>query len=181
MKNKQETLFEWCPQPKTSAPTDFTRIAQNLKRSKLLYAIPLTLMIAVLAGFLVFLSTYVGPGPVNIEITTDKQSYLPGEEIQFQIYVNNPQIWRVPYPTEMSYALVEPNVGRDIMYPQPHPTFALLSKVFYDNYTWDQMSGVISQARTQVQPGNYTLTVAFGGPVSYGQGGSCTVEIKSES
>ena len=46
-----------------------------------------------------------GEGPVNIEIETDKQSYLPGEEVQFQVFVYNPRFWHVPYPSMVEYRI----------------------------------------------------------------------------
>ncbi len=43
----------WCPQPKTSAPTSFTRISRHLRNSKIvLLIIPATIAIAAIVGFM---------------------------------------------------------------------------------------------------------------------------------
>lgn len=198
--NLIKKLRSWCPQPKTSAPTGLTRLAQLGKRSKLLYAIPAAVLIAVIAGVLIFMSTYIGPGQVKIEVETDKQLYLPGEEIQFRIYIRNPQIWQVRYPDTMTYEIFNQNGTRIEPWNthsqggSPVPAF---SKTLYYTYAWDQGTGIISK-RTQVPCGNYTFCATLGGiqlvPVlmnqthstdndsyelfDYENGGNCTIEIK---
>jgi hypothetical protein len=119
-----------------------------------------------------------GPGPVTIEIDTDKQSYLPGELVQFRIYVYNPRFWHVPYPYSVDYRIGDEGVTKQMTLTSPPPTFVPWQRVFYDSYVWDQKTGSGGN-RTQVQPGNYTLDVMFSGPVDYGLGGSCTFEIRS--
>ncbi len=54
MRNIRKRLLEWCPQPKTSAPTGFTGISRHLRNSKLLYAIPATLIIVAIIGLVIF-------------------------------------------------------------------------------------------------------------------------------
>jgi len=45
--NPIKKLRSWCPQPKTSAPTGFTRISQRVRRSKIFYILPVILLISV--------------------------------------------------------------------------------------------------------------------------------------
>lgn len=198
--NSIKKLRSWCPQPKTSAPTGLTRIAQLWKRSRLLYAIPAAFLIAMIAGVLIFVSTYIGPGQVKIEVETDRQSYQPSEEIQFRIYIRNPQIWQIRYPNTMTYEIFDQNDTRIEPWSthsqggSPLPAF---SKTLYYTYTWDRSTGFVSN-RTQVPCGNYTFCATLGGiqlaPVlmnqarstnndsyelfDYENGGNCTIEIK---
>lgn len=151
-----------------------------MKKSKRTYVIlaVVVLCLAVVFAYRLTSLPLTGPGPVDIEIETDKQSYLPGVEIQFRIYVKNPRVWNVPYPSSITYKIGDEGVTKHITLTNPPPTFPALSRTLYDTYVWDQKTGPGGN-RTQVPLGNYTLTVNFGGPVDYGNGGSCTIEIRS--
>jgi hypothetical protein len=122
-----------------------------------------------------------GPGPVEIELTTDKPFYLQGEEVNFTITVNNPQDWPVPYPNVINYQIERNDQIVDDVTAQVtlagSPTFPAHSRTLYDTYVWDQKAG-LGNNRTQVPLGNYTLNVSFGGPVDYGIGGNYTFEIR---
>ena len=132
--------------------------------------------------------TNYGPGPISIEVTTDKVFYLQGEEVNFTIYVNNPQDWPVECPWGVDYAiekdgLIIDGVSVNIDFaPDRIPTFPSHSRTLYGNmWHWDQNMYVNKTfPRVQVQPGNYTLTVSFYGRVDYGNSGNCTFEIKSK-
>jgi len=155
-------------------------VVTNMQKSRRVYVV-LALVVLGLAMALVFRLTsppVTGTGPVNIEIETDKQSYLPGVEVQFRVYVYNPRFWHVPYPSMVEYRIGNEGLTRQMTLTSPPPTFVPWSRVLYDTYVWDQKAGTGGN-RTQVQPGNYTLTVSFGGPVDYGKGGSCAIEIRS--
>lgn len=117
-----------------------------------------------------------GPGPINIEVATDKQSYLPGEEIKFHIYVYNSRFWQVPYPFRVEYRIGDGALVKQITLPIPPPTFHQWSRILYDTYVWDQKTGSGGN-RTQVLPGDYTLTVSFDGIIDYGNDGSCTIDV----
>ena len=198
--NPIKKLRSWCPQPKTSAPISLTRIAQLWKRFKFLYAIPVAFLIAMIAGVLIFLSTYIGPGQAKIEVKTDKQSYQPGEEIQFRIYIRNPQMWQICYPNTMTYEIFDQNGTRIEpwnTHSQGGGPLPIFSETLYYTYTWEQGTGFLSN-RTQVPCGNYTFCATLGGiqlaPVlmnqarstnndsyelfDYENGGNCTIEIK---
>ena len=55
--------------------------------------------------------TIVGNGPIEIQIVATKPSYTPETQGQFQIYINNPQNWSVPYPTSVWYRIGSLNSG----------------------------------------------------------------------
>jgi hypothetical protein len=138
--------------------------------------VAIALLIVVVWGYLFFVSTYTGPGPIEIEITTEKSVYTQGEEVQFSIYVDNQQDWRVIYPSTAYYRIgedwalkIEGDYGSFVQYFPPH------SRTLYRTYIWDQKTG---ENLTLVQPGNYTFTVSFDGPVDYGNGGNYTIEIR---
>jgi len=54
-----------------------------------------------------------GPGPIEIEVSTDKPFYLQGEEVNFIIYVNNPQNWPVAYPDLVGYDVEKDGISID--------------------------------------------------------------------
>jgi hypothetical protein len=115
-----------------------------------------------------------GPGPIDIEVTTDKPFYRLGELINFTIYVNNPQDWPVPSPEAVSYKIREDDhVVSDTSMNADYPpgtidTFPAHSRTS-SFYLWNSGS---------VPSGNYTLTVTYYGLVDYGEGGNCTFEIR---
>jgi hypothetical protein len=127
---------------------------------------------------------YYGPGPVEIEVTTDKPYYLQGEKVNFVIIVNNPQDWPVMAPLEVGYAIEKDGLilGAPIvcidygMYDVP--TFPAHSRTLYNPplQAWDQKMDV-NGTRVQVQSGNYTLTVSLGG-YYYNDSANCTFEIR---
>jgi hypothetical protein len=126
--------------------------------------------------------TYYGPGPVEIEVATEKPSYHQGEEVYFVIYVTNPQDWPVPYPNFAGYqiqkegALIDSGTGVNVDYPANGPTFPAHSTTPYHPYLlWNQKMD-INGTHVQVQPGNYTLEVTLGG-YGYDNIGNCTFEI----
>ena len=152
----------------------------NMQKSRRIYVV-LALVALSLVMVLVFRMTsppVTGSGPVTIEIETDKQSYLPGVEVQFRVYVYNPRFWRVPYPSMVDYRIGDDGLTKQMTLTSPPPTFVPWSRVLYDTYVWDQKTGS-GDNRTQAEPGNYTFTVSFGGPADYGKVGSCTIEIRS--
>jgi len=127
--------------------------------------------------------TSYGPGPVEIEVTTDKPIYLQGEMVNFTIYVYNPFDWKVPHPHGVTFQIEENNtfVQSSSMAidfpPDALPTFSPHSKVFYYNYSWNQKART-NDKLTLVQPGNYTFSVTFRGLVTYGEGNRCIFEIR---
>ncbi len=121
-----------------------------------------------------------GSGPIDIEVVTDKSFYLQGEEINFTIYVTNPQDWNVPQPSSVVYDIKKDDefivgVDRNISF-DGQPVFLEHSKILFDSRVWDQKVGSVDN-QTFVQPGNYTFFVSFDGSVNYGNGGNCTFEI----
>jgi hypothetical protein len=144
-------------------------------RLYIIAAISLILMlILVFLIFAFFFST--GPGPVEIEVKADKPFYLQGEKITFSIYVNNKQNWRVLYPSNIAYSMsgvVTPSIFSDYA-AGSIPSFPAHSTTLYDTFVWDQKMA----DRNLAQSGNYTLVVTLTGPVNYGNGGNCTIEIR---
>ncbi|MBN1244579.1 hypothetical protein JXA31_03200 [Candidatus Bathyarchaeota archaeon] len=174
---------------KSSAPQ-----TEPKKRSRRFYVIlaAAVLLIAIIisAVFLSFFmmgQTSYGPGPVDIEVTSEKQFYLQGEEVIFIIYVNNPQEWPVPYPYSVLYIVEKDCVyvaslgGGQIDYVAPSPKFPSHSKTLYGDFLmpWNQTTN-LNGTRVQVQPGNYTLTVSLSG-YGYDASGNCSFEIRPNS
>ena len=149
------------------------------RRPRRLYLIlaAVTLMVAGILAYWFIASAYTGPGAIKIEIATDKQSHLLGEEIQFRAHVYNPQLWRVTYPSRVDHRIGDEGLTKHITLASPPPSFPGQSRTLYDTYVWDQKTGPGGN-RTQVLPGEYLLTVSFDGPIEYGNGGNCTVEIR---
>jgi hypothetical protein len=158
-----------------------------VKRSTRLYlvivAVILLIVIIITAVFLNQPS--YGPGPVYIEVASDKQVYLQGEEVNFTIYVNNPHDWNIPQPNSVSYIIEKDGVyvasigGGQITYVEPLPMFSPNTKTRYQELLmpWDQKTHLNGNL-VQVQPGNYTLIVTFDGAVDYGDSGNSTFEIQ---
>jgi hypothetical protein len=162
------------------------------KKSRRLYLVlaATVLLIAVIIGVIIFEisdinQTNYGPGPVEIEVISDKPFYLQGEKVNFTIYVNNPHDWPVPYPNSVRYIIEKDDLyvaslgGGQIDYPAPFPMFPPNSKRLYQEFlmTWNQKTN-LNGTLVQVQPGNYTLTVSFDGAVDYGDSSNCTFEIR---
>jgi hypothetical protein len=157
------------------------------KKSKRFYTIlaVTVLLLALLAGVVIFEwsnlgRTNYGPGPVDIEVTTDKTFYLQGEEVHFNIYVNNPQDWQVGHPTTVAHEVNEDNQSiysdhfeKD--YGDSWPAFPAHSKTLFETYSWNQKN--INGSSTE--PGNYTLTVTFyHGLIDYGNAGTYSFEVQ---
>jgi len=106
------------------------------RRPRRLYLIlaAVTLMVAGILVYWFFASAYTGPSPVKIEIATDKQSYLLGEEIQFRVHVYNPQLWRVAYPSRIDYRIGDEDLTKHITLASPPPSFPGQSRTLYDTY-----------------------------------------------
>ena len=123
-----------------------------------------------------------GPGPIDIEVIADKPFYMQGEPINFTIYVNNPQNWSVPEPLGISYVMTMNDDefvfgnSKNINFGDKQPLFPAHSKTLYETRIWDGKVGS-SDNRTLASPGVYKYTVAFDGPVDYGNSGNCTFEI----
>jgi hypothetical protein len=149
---------------------------QRRPRSLYLIFAAVTMMVAGILVYWFFAFAYTGPGPVKIEIATDKQFYLLGEEIQFRVHVYNPQLWRATYPSRVDYRIGDEGLTKHITLASPPPSFPGKSRTLYDTYVWDQKTGPGGN-RTQALPGEYLLTVSFDGPIEYGNGGDCTVKI----
>jgi hypothetical protein len=130
-------------------------------------------------------NTSYGPGPVDIEVVADKLFYVQGEEVNFTIYVNNPQNWSVPEPSVVTHEMnragsfvfggtvcIDFAAGRV-------PTFPAHSRTLYETRVWDGKVGS-GDNRTLAPPGTYTYTVTVGGIVDYGSGGNCTFEVRAK-
>jgi hypothetical protein len=125
---------------------------------------------------------YYGPGPVEIEVATDKPVYLQGEMVNFTIYVNNPQDWPVQLPDLVGYLIEKDGTIIDdgdvfMDYPSPWPTFPPHSRTLYRPLLFWNQKTTMNGTRVQVQPGNYTLTVSLIGS-GYSSSGNCTFEIR---
>ena len=158
------------------------------KRSRRFYIVVIAAVL-LLAGIIgVVLLDYMGrvsygPGPVEIEVTTEKPFYLQGEEVYFVIYVNNPQDWPVPHPDFAEYQIEKSGLLIDggsvyIEFPAGRiPTFPAHSRTPYSPLLlWKQKTD-LNETRVQVQPGNYTLTVTIQG-FGYRSSGNYTFEIQ---
>ncbi len=136
------------------------------------------LIFSAVAGFLVFyrFPPATGPGPVDIEVVSDKPFFLQGEDVALLVYVYNPQSWSVPCHSKMRYWIEGDNVtgGLDVDYaPDSNPVFSPNSRTLIYNYSWNRLaSGRILTA------GNHTFHVSIQGPVDYGEDGTYTFEVK---
>ncbi len=139
---------------------------------KLVGIATLIIVTIIVLSYVTFILTRTGPGPVEIQITADKSSYVQGENVTFTIKVNNPQDWRVEKPSAIMYRIGTYGVGANIDYAFPD-YFPAHSTTISDTYVWDQRD----DHREPVVPGNYTLIVTYSGPVDYGEPGSCTITI----
>ena len=149
------------------------------KRGKV-YLILLTLGIVLLAIALastvyVFTSppNPIGNGPVEIEIISSQASYAPSQQVHFQIFINNPHDWTVPYPTYVSYNLppVGYTINGDPLHASQNSPFPPHSRTLLQTPTlW-----------TPSQSGNYALTVTLHGAVDYCQSANCTVEVEPDT
>jgi len=125
--------------------------------------------------------THYGPGPINIEVTSNKPVYLSGEQVNFTIIVCNEHDWPVPYPNSV-ICLVErdglyiTSIGGGQLDYITLPMFAPHSKTLYlTNFLWNQKMG---NNGTLVEPGNYTYSVTFNSDlVNYSSSGKCYFEI----
>ena len=158
------------------------------KRTALAIVLVASTLLVVVVGVVIF-QMYVaaqdnyGPGPIDIEVVADKPFYLQGEEVNFTVYVNNPQDWCVPEPSGVIYEMYRNSTfifGGDKhidFVPDKIPVFAAHSRILFETWSWDQKVGS-GDNRTVAPPGNYTLTVRFGGQMDYGNSGNCTFEIR---
>jgi len=106
------------------------------RRPRRLYLIlaAVTLMVAGILAYWFIASAYTGPGAIKIEIATDKQSHLLGEEIQFRVHVYNPQLWRVTYPSRVNYRIGDEDLTKHITLASLPPSFPGQSRTLYDTY-----------------------------------------------
>jgi hypothetical protein len=161
---------------------------EKRKRSRRFYLILLAtiLLIAAVVGavvFEMFQTPNYGPGPFDIEVTTEKPFYLGGEDVYFVIYVTNPQDWPVPHPDYAEYQIEKEGIlidGRSVSIdfaPDRIPTFPAHSRTPYKPpLVWNQKTD-LNGTRVQVQPGNYTLTLTIQG-FGYRASGNYTFEIR---
>ena len=157
--------------------------AEPKKRSRRFH---LVLALTLLLIAIIFIADFMGQtsyglGPVDIEVTPDKQVYLQGEEVNFTIYLNNPQDWPVPYPNGEGYAIEKDGLfidgyGGHIDYLAGGiPAFPANSRTV-TKWQWDQKM-LLNGTRVQVQSGIYTFTVSLSG-YGYEESGNCTFEIR---
>ncbi len=164
-----------------------TGLAKKSRKFHLVLATAFLLIIVIIIAFFLSQTSY-GPGPVDIEVSSDKQVYLQGEEVKFIIYVNNSHDWNVPYPNSVTYIIEKDGVfvasigGGQITYVKPGPMFDPSTKTRYQEglMPWDQKTH-LNGSLVQVHPGNYTLIITFDGAVDYGNSGNCTFEIRPNS
>ncbi len=158
-------------------------LPQPAYKSKRIYVvIAATVLIIAILSISIYVLTQpgpTGPGPVKIDIITDKTVYVQGEQVHFSIYINNTQNWRIPKPTTISFQIGNYSSKTVcIDYANPPPTFPAHSREFFYDYDWNQQTSSGSNS-IQVEPGYYTLTVTLDGPVNYGAPANYTFEIKS--
>jgi hypothetical protein len=118
-----------------------------------------------------------GPGPVDINVITGKDSFAKGEVISFSIYVNNTHEWNVPQPSVIKYQIGPSTHMVCIDYAKPMPIFPAHSNTLLATYSWNQKTGVVGN-QTFIEPGNYTITVSLDGMVDYGLPGNRAITIQ---
>jgi hypothetical protein len=158
-----------------------------MRRSILLFLVVVAafILIAIILSAVFLNQTGYGPGPVVIEVTANKSVYLQGEEVNFNIYVDNPHDWSVPYPSSVSYTIEKDGPHSDCfeetiyMTYDEIPMFNPNTRTAYRELSmhWNQKLHVDGEL-VQAEPGKYTLTISFDGLVDYGNSGNYTFEIK---
>jgi hypothetical protein len=118
-----------------------------------------------------------GPGPVEINVITEKDSFAKGEVINFSIYVNNTHEWKIPQPSIIRYQIGPYTHAVNIDYVTPLPTFPAHSNTLLATYSWNQKMSVVGN-QTFIELGNYTITVSLDGMVDYGPPGTRTITIQ---
>lgn len=160
------------------------------KRSKrfILLLIAVVLLITVIGGTVffrlpVFRQASYGPGPIDIEVTTDKPSYLKGERIKFIAYVNNFQNWSVIEPDfadfqiSMNGSIIERRCVFMDFSIDDIPVFPAHSQTSYEPpLSWEQKAD-INGTFAQVPSGVYTLILTLQGS-GYSNTGNFTFEIR---
>jgi len=129
----------------------------------------LVLVASAIAAY-TLLQPKMGPGPVEVEVTSDKPSYLPGQSVTFSIYVTNPHDWNVEYPWKKEYTVGNASLIVDMEHGPNPPSFPAHSTTLYDTYVWRPTShpGL-------AELGNYTLTVVLDDG-----SGTCSFEIRPD-
>lgn len=154
----------------------------NKSRKKTLLVLSTILLIAIIIVISYALLTVPnsGPGIVEIQVTTDKQSYIQGENVTFTIYVNNPNDWQVPKPNSIVYNITDAQGHMvsgalpNILYIASDAYFPPRQQTLLGSHIWNQLN----MSNTIVPPGDYTLTVTFGEATDgYGQPGNRTITI----
>lgn len=123
--------------------------------------------------------SYYKPGSLELEVTTDKPSYVIGENVTFIIKVNNPQDWPVRQPNSVIGKVEGNEVHADIEgsgiieWPVKAPTY-LAHEITIYNLTWNQTSHGLNNLMVS---GNYTFTYRIQG-YGYDTSANCTFIIE---
>ncbi len=148
----------------------------------------ITLVIAVALGVVLGLAGWVyyetrpsvfGPGPIEIQVTPDKQYFLVGEEPTFTIMVFNNQTWPVAYPDEENTHVY--NSTADFGYATMNINRGVHTSTFSPNSSnplhWTWFESKQNNQTIPHQPGNYTLVFGIRG-FGYDASSNCTFEIR---
>ncbi len=110
-------------------------------------------------------------GRVSVQASTDKQSYVQGENVTILADLVNGKNEPVPYPDSMGFSVEASNgtgvynMTMALSWGNPAPTLAAHSKVLFHYYSdhatfvWNQKRGF---GAFSLSPDNYTITVAIG-------------------
>lgn len=123
-----------------------------------------------------------GPGPVKVEVTTDKSYYFQGEKVNITIYVTNEKDWPILEPDRVIHRMInsdgivfDNDINIDFV---ERASFPAHSRTFFDSFIWDQ-DVEAGDNITYAKVGNYTFSVVFLGSQNYGIGDNCTFEIRT--
>lgn len=146
----------------------------------------LTIGLAIL-GYVILSGTQfsepIVPGPITLQVATEKTTYIQGENITFLIQENNAQDWAVHKPTAYGY-WISNNQGEVIWesggfhadFPSSNNTYPAHYKNTWQA-VWDQ-TATVDNKRIVAPAGDYTFTYLIDEP--YVVQANCIITIKPD-
>ena len=140
-----------------------------------LIALALSICLLTILGYSLYLQPqqHIGSGPLKLEVTSDKLTYIQGETAVFYVYIINPQNWSVHTPSTLSVSVGGLSQVVISDYGYTNPTITANSRTLFYTQTWNTTTG--GENRTPVQAGNYTFTAKL--PDFPQETSNCTVLI----
>lgn len=121
----------------------------------------------------------VPKGPVKIEITTDKSSYVLGQEVQILVYVNNTNDFTVSTPSRLILTVGNGHYGgpNQIFNLGPASVFAAHSETLLKTIPWIPTTQENNKYAFWYTPGNWIVTVYFDNSANFAQSAQCNITL----